>query len=312
VLVDLVTAVTIIKHLKTSLAVSGLVVVMTAAASRSALAQVELAGSWAARNHEDALERGGGPYAVDYTGIPINDEARQRALSYSASQLSMIERQCSLWAQYYLVTGPFGMKISNETDPIDGSTIAWKIGGWEDRAPMMIWMDGRPHPSKYAIHERGGFTTGVWDGSTLVATTTHMKASSIRRNGTPTSDEATMVTSFIRHGDVLTVLVVVEDPIYLTEPVMYSKGFELDTSPQMPIGPPCVAGYEGVDDRQVPHFLPGANPSINEITELYHIPREAVMGGAETMYPEYRKKIKEGFVRPEKCLRNCGGPPPQR
>ena len=98
-------------------------VVMTATGARPAFAQVELAGSWAARNHEDALERGGGPYAVDYTGIPINDEARKRALSYSASQLSMIERQCSLWAQYYLVTGPFGMKISNETDPIDGSTI---------------------------------------------------------------------------------------------------------------------------------------------------------------------------------------------
>jgi hypothetical protein len=308
VFVDMVTDMTISSRLKTGLAAAVLTVVMTAAGGRSAFAQVEIAGSWAARNHEDALERGGGPYAVDYTGIPITDEARQRALSYSASQLSMIERQCSLWAQYYLVTGPFGMKISNETDPIDGSTIAWKLGGWEDRAPMTIWMDGRPRPSKYAIHERGGFTTGVWEGSTLVATTTHMKASSIRRNGTPTSDEATMVTSFIRHGDVLTVLVVVEDPIYLTEPVMYSKSFELDTSPQMPIGPPCVAGYEGVDDRQVPHFLPGTNPSVSEMTELYHIPREALMGGAETMYPEYRKKIKDAFVRPEKCARNCGGP----
>jgi hypothetical protein len=81
VFVDLVTAVTIVKHLKTGLAASGLVVVMTAVASRSALAQVELAGSWAARNHEDALERGGGPYAVDYTGIPINQEARASARS---------------------------------------------------------------------------------------------------------------------------------------------------------------------------------------------------------------------------------------
>ena len=44
-----------------------------------ALAQTELAGSWAARNHEDGLERGGGPYAVDYTGLPLNDEARARA-----------------------------------------------------------------------------------------------------------------------------------------------------------------------------------------------------------------------------------------
>jgi hypothetical protein len=309
VFVDVVTAMKINKHLRTVLALLGLTAAMTAATSRPVWAQVELAGSWAARNHEDALERGGGPYAVDYTGIPINAEARLRALSYSASQLSMIERQCGLWPQFYLVTGPFGMKISNETDPIDGTTIAWKVGGWEDRAPLTIWMDGRPHPSKYALHERGGFTTGTWDGSTLVATTTHMKASSIRRNGTPNSDEATMVTSFIRHGDVLTVLVVVEDPIYLTEPVMYSKNFQFDTAPQSPIGPPCVAGYEGVGgDGQVPHFLPGKNPSINEMTELYHIPREALMGGAETMYPEFRKKMKDGFVRPEKCVRNCGGP----
>jgi hypothetical protein len=291
------------------LALLGMTAALTAATSQPVWAEVELAGSWAARNHEDALERGGGPYAVDYTGIPINDEARLRALSYSANQLSMIERQCGLWPQFYLVTGPFGMKIWNETDPIDGTTIAWKIGGWEDRAPLTIWMDGRPRPSKYAIHERGGFTTGTWEGGTLVAYTTHMKASSIRRNGTPNSDEATMVTSFIRHGDVLTVLMVVEDPIYLTEPVMYSKSFQLDATPQLPIGPPCVAGYEGVGgDGQVPHFLPGKNPSINEMTDLYHIPREALMGGAETMYPEYRKKMKDRFVRPEKCVRNCGGP----
>ena len=296
-------------RMKTGLVLLVMTAAMTVASGPSAWAQVELAGSWAARNHEDALERGGGPYAVDYTGVPMNNEARVRALSYSASQLSMIDRQCGLWPQFYLVTGPFGMKVSNETDPIDGTTIAWKIGGWEDRAPMTIWMDGRPHPSKHALHERGGFTTGTWEGSTLVAYTTHMKASSLRRNGTPSSDEATMVTSFIRHGDILTVLVVVEDPIYLTEPVMYSKNFQFDTAPQSPIGPPCVAGYEGVGgDGLVPHFLPGTNPSVSEMTDLYHIPREALMGGAETMYPQYRKKLKDQFVRPEKCVRNCGGP----
>ena len=34
---------------------------------------------------------------------------------------------------------------------------------------MTIWMDGRPQPSKYAEHTRGGFTTGRWEGNTLVA-----------------------------------------------------------------------------------------------------------------------------------------------
>ena len=73
----------------------GLVVpaALVVALAAPAAAQTELAGSWAARNHEDGLERGGGPYAVDYTGLPINDEARAKALSYSADQLSMIEHQ---------------------------------------------------------------------------------------------------------------------------------------------------------------------------------------------------------------------------
>ena len=32
------------------------------------------------------------------------------------------------------------------------------------------------------------------------------------------------------------------------------------------------------------------------------------MGGAETMYPEFRDKIKDKFKLPAKCTRsNCGG-----
>src|SRR5262249_52746918 len=112
-----------------------------------AFGQVELAGSWAARNHE-FLSGDGLP--VDYTGIPLNDEGRTKALSYSESQLAMIERQCQGWPAFYFVQGPFGLYISSETDPIKGTVISYTIGAWEDRAPLTIWMDGRPHPSKYA------------------------------------------------------------------------------------------------------------------------------------------------------------------
>ena len=79
---------------------------MMAAASRPALAQPDLSGSWAARNHEDALERNGGPYAVDYTGLPLNEHGRAKALSYSASQLAMIERQCGLWPPFIWTSDP--------------------------------------------------------------------------------------------------------------------------------------------------------------------------------------------------------------
>jgi hypothetical protein len=285
-----------------------LAVLLVAAAP--ARAQVELSGSWAARNHEDALERGAGPYAVDYTGLPLNDDAREKALSYSASQLGMIERQCGLYPPHYIALGPFGLKIWNETDSITGETVAWKIGAWEDRAATTIWMDGRPHPSANAPHERGGFTTGAWEGDTLVAYTTHMRAGVIRRNGVPNSDRATMTSYFFRNGDLLTLLIAVEDPVYLDEPFLVSKSFQLDAGPIRPIGPPCVPGYEGQSgDGDVSHYLPSTNPSIDELTKLYHLPREAILGGARTMYPEFRKTIKDTYVRPEKCVRNCGARP---
>ena len=70
---------------------------------------------------------------------------------------------------------------------------------------------------------------------------------------------------------------------------------------------PC-AGFEG-QNGEVPHYLPGANPFVDELTKLYGIPRDAILGGAQTTYPEFRKTIKDRYVRPEKCARNCGGPP---
>jgi hypothetical protein len=38
----------------------------------------------------------------------------------------------------------------------------------------------------------------------------------------------------------------------------------------------------------VKHFLPGANPFLEEFARQSGIPLEAALGGAATMYPEYR------------------------
>src|SRR6186713_1523803 len=65
---------------------TGIIVAASILAAAPASAQIELSGSWAARNHEDAMERGAGPYAVDYTGLPLNDDGRDKELSYSAAQ----------------------------------------------------------------------------------------------------------------------------------------------------------------------------------------------------------------------------------
>jgi len=76
-------------------------------------------------------------------------------------------------------------------------------------------------------------------------------------------------------------------------------------------GPPCITVDEGLEEGSVPHYLPGKNPFIDEMTKLYNIPREAALGGAKTMYPAFREKIKDKFVIPPKCKVNCGAPPPR-
>jgi hypothetical protein len=264
-------------------------VLLCSLACRTAVAQFELTGSWAARNHE-FLSGDGLP--VDFTGIPLNEEGRIRALSYSQSQLSMPERQCQGWPAFYMVQGPFGLKIWSETDPLKGNVISYTIGGWEDRAPMVIWMDGRPHPSKYAEHTRSGFTTGKWEGNTLITYTTHMKAGFLRKTGAPSSDEATLTMRFYRHADILTILAFIEDPIYLAEPWILSRSFQLSAVPLSPIGPPCVTALEATPSNDVPHYDPDKNPFVDEMTKKYGVPRDAAIGKPETLYPEYRKQIK--------------------
>jgi hypothetical protein len=248
---------------------------------------------------------------VDYLGLPINQDGRTKALSYMASQLSMLERQCLYYTPQYVVVGPQALRIWVETDPISGKTVAWKMSGAPDRTVLTIWMDGRPHPPDYAPHSFAGFTTGVWEGNTLTTYTTHVKAGYIRRNGTPSSNEATLTEHIRRHGDILEITALLEDPVYLTEPDVISRSWQLDTTMRMsPAPPPCMPETEVPrlqGDGSVPHYLPGQNPFMNEVTQMYHIPVEAVMGGAETMYPEYRKKLKANYVPPEKCVRYCCG-----
>src|SRR5262249_22606048 len=57
-----------------------LVLVAVALAPRTTYAQVDITGSWGATGAEDLA---GDSVPVDYTGVPLNQEGRLRALSYN-------------------------------------------------------------------------------------------------------------------------------------------------------------------------------------------------------------------------------------
>jgi hypothetical protein len=274
---------------------------------------VELTGNWVSRNFTEWNTNTRRTY--DYLGIPLSDAGHAWALSHSEEQLSEPERQCAFYSSVYFPYGFAPLPMWKETELRTGSTVAWVIGGWLDVVPVVIWMDGRPHPSKYAPHSSAGFTTGVWEDDVLTTYTTHMVASLLHRHA-PQSDLATMTMRFSRHADILSLTARVEDPVYLTEPLYVSREWELSSVPVNRAAVPCTSAYEGVPEGTVPHYLPGQNPFVNETTRLWGIPLDAVEGGAKTLYPEYRKTIRDKYVRPEHCVANaselaaggCGGP----
>jgi hypothetical protein len=277
--------------------------VATQVDERVTAGQVELTGSWAPLATEDVQNDS---VPVDYLGLALTDEGRTRALSYDESQKSMIERQCQGWGASYAVLGPFGLRFSSQSDPTTKRIVSYTIDPWEDWMGMTIWMDDRPHPSEYALHTQAGFSTGRWEGGALAVRMTHIKAGFIRKTGVPLSDQATIDWRFFRHGTILTVLMVASDPHYLVEPAIVTKNFRLSQTP-LDYRDPCVPGYEGREPGDsVPHFAPDRNPFVNEFVELYHLPRQAVLGYRDTLYPEYRKKIKDSYAPPPPCTADCG------
>jgi hypothetical protein len=252
----------------------------------------ELSGLWAPRQYEEQFERGPGRELGDYLGIPVNNAARLRADAYKGSWLSQPEWQCRPMQGDSIWRGPSQVRFWNEFDPITRLVTAIHEEGSRsyDRP---IWMDGRPHPAQAAPHDWNGFSTGEWNGDILTVTTTHVKEGYVERNGLPRSDLATYRQHFLRYGDWLTVVTMVYDPVYLTEPFVLSSEYELNLHGSMTPYPCTVV--EEIGDRPrgaVPHWLPGTNPAAREFAERYHVPLEAARGGAETAYPEYRLRMK--------------------
>ena len=163
----------------------------------------------------------------------------------------------------------------------------------------MIYLDGRPHPSANAPHKWSGFSTGHWERNTLVYTTDHLKEAYLTRTGVPKSANATVTTRVHRYGNVLTFIFIINDPAYLTAPYIRESSWIFD--PNQVIPPfPCEITPDGtiIPAGKVPSFLPGKNDILHDFATEYGIPAESALGGEETLYPEYIKKMKTMKVAP--------------
>jgi hypothetical protein len=258
-----------------------------------AYAQVDITGAWAPVTHEDQPERGPGPDLVDFAGLPINEAARQWALAWDPDRLGLQEHQCQVHTAAYIHRGPHRLRIWEERDPQTQALISLRLYSSTYEQNRTVWMDGRPHPPEFAKHTWMGFSTGRWEGNILTVETTHIKQGWHRRNGLPSSDLITLVEHYIWHPDTMTHVTVVTDPVYLEEPMIKSQAYNKADNSEGNWLWPCeyVEELPGQDRGRVQSFMPGQNPFLREFADKHKIPVEAALGGAKTMYPEYRDTL---------------------
>jgi hypothetical protein len=262
-----------------------------------ASAQIDISGQWAARVHEDQPHRGPGAEPGDFTGLPINAAARQRANHWDASSLSIPEEQSKPHAAQYFMRGPGpNLRIQKIADPESQLLLAYTLEGLYGRDDRVIWMDGRPHPSPLAEHTWDGYSTGKIEGNRLTVTTTHMKYGVIQRNGVPASIDSVMTEHFLRHGNFLTVVTIIDDPTYLEEPFIRTSHW-VSSANVVPDGRftfEIVDEVPGMDPNHVPQF---PFPTIqSDWARKMGIPLEGAMGGKETLYPEFEAKLRRAIA----------------
>ena len=252
----------------------------------------DISGEWNLTTQE--LDTSLQPPLGDYLGIPFNDAGRMRADTTAESIWGTPEYQCRPHSAPHQWRGLGGARILKEQDPLTREIRAYHFQ-FMLSLDRPVYMDGRPHPPAWAPHTWSGFSTGEWIGNTLKITTTHLKDGYLKRGGAQTSDMLRMTEFITRHDDLLTIVTVTEDPIYLDEPFVQSTTytFDLNTNTAMEACEASAFAQNGGTDRHhVPHFLPGQNTALTEWLKTEDwIPAEPARGGVKTLYPEYRSTL---------------------
>ena len=253
----------------------------------------DIAGEWRLDNNEE--DTTAQPPLGDYLGIPFNDAGRMRSDTTAESIWGTPQYQCRPHSAPHQWRGLGGARILKEQDPLTRDIRAYHVQFMRS-LDRPIFMDNRPRPPAWAPHTWSGFSTGEWIGNTLKVTSSHFKDGYLKRGGPQTSDMFTMTEYIARHGEILTIVSVIDDPVYQDEPYVQSTTYTIDTTATT--NTETCNGSEfaengGSERHSVPHFLPGqsADARADWLKELTWIPAAAAGGGVKTTYPEYRNTL---------------------
>lgn len=212
-----------------------------AAPAAKAIAPVDLTGYWVSVISEDWQWRMVTPAKGDYASLPLNAAGRAVADRWNPAD----DGSCRAYGAAAVMRLPLRVHITWETD----NTL--RIDTDAGRQTRRLRFDAAPPAPRF--RDAQGHSVARWEltgqaassgaarWASLKVVTTNMRAGWLRKNGVPYSENAAMTEYFDRFTDGasewFTVTTIVDDPTYLTQPLVISSNFkrELDGSNWNPV-----------------------------------------------------------------------------
>jgi len=213
-------------------------------------APIDPTGNWVSVVTEDWRWRMVTPRKGDYSSVPLNEEGRQVADTWEAAD--MASDGCKPYGAAGIMRVPGRLQVSWENDTTlridtDAGLQTRRLHFEPARRPQGRSWQGHSVAEWERLVNGGGLGVSLLTApprlGSLKVVTTSLRAGYLRRNGVPYSEDATVTEYFDRVADEgtdwLTVLTIVEDPRYLSQPFITSSHFtrEPDASKWMPA--PC-------------------------------------------------------------------------
>ncbi len=147
--------------------------------------------------------------AGNFGGLVLKPAAVEAAKKWNPYDQLTTENACKAPTIVYSMQGPFPIEIFQSE-----SFIVIKLEYYD--LVRMIFLDGRQPEADYP-NSKVGFSSGHWEGSTLVVETTHLEAGTITNNGLDHTESVRVIERFKLGADGQTLLSTqeFEDPAVL-------------------------------------------------------------------------------------------------
>jgi hypothetical protein len=204
--------------------------------ARSA-APVDLTGYWVSVVSEDWQWRMVTPAKGDYASLPLNPEGIRVANQWNPAE----DGSCKAYGAAAIMRMPGRVQIAWE----DENTLKIDTDAGQQTRRLRFNATASPAP-----RDAQGQSLAQWEMTgtaprwgTLKVVTTNMQSGWLRKNGVPYSERAVMTEYFDRYSDGsdewFTVTTMVDDPTYLTQPLVVSSNFKKERDGSKFAPAPC-------------------------------------------------------------------------